>query len=120
VYEPAPNGTTCDDGDATTVADMCQAAVCAGTPDVDPPMCEGVSCEDGNTCTADACSGGSCTHVPLADGTRCDDGNRRTGGDRCVAGVCRAKDRSVVAHGKWRETRRNWDTRYWWGKPKGR
>jgi hypothetical protein len=120
VYEPAPTGTTCDDGDPTTVADMCQAAVCEGTPGVGAPMCEGVSCEDGNTCTADACSEGSCSHVPLADGTRCDDGNRRTAGDRCVAGVCRPKDRSIVAHGKWRETRRNWDTRYWWGKPKGR
>jgi hypothetical protein len=118
--EPAPAGTACDDGDPITVSDMCSAGSCRGTPQV-APMCQGVSCEDGNSCTIDACAKGSCTHLALADGTRCDDGNRRTSGDRCVAGVCRSKGRSAAAtSGKWRQTRQDWDTRYWWGKPRSR
>ena len=80
-----------------------------------------VSCEDGNSCTVDACAKGSCSHLALADGTLCDrdHGNRRTSGDRCLAGVCRSKGRSEAkTSGKWRESRRSWDTRYWWGKPR--
>lgn len=89
VSEPAPNGTACDDGDATTVADMCTAGACSGTPDVvGPPVCGGLTCDDANACTADACTESGCTHMALADGTSCDDGDRRTRTDRCTAGVC--------------------------------
>jgi hypothetical protein len=89
VSQPAPDGTACDDGDATTIADLCTAGACSGTPEVvGPPLCAGLSCDDGNTCTADACSESGCTHVPLADGTSCDDGDRATRRDRCSSGVC--------------------------------
>lgn len=108
---PAANGTSCDDGNATTVADMCSAGVCRGTPDVvGPPICGGASCEDGNLCTADACSLSGCTHIPLADGTSCDDGNRRTPRDRCQAGSCVGKLTREFDHGKW------WGSRRWWDK----
>jgi len=108
IARPAPNGTMCDDGDATTVADMCTDAVCAGTPPVSgPPVCGGLSCEDGNTCTADACTELGCTHVALADGTACDDGDRKTRGDRCSAGTCvgaeKSSKRGFWANGKYWE-----------------
>ena len=32
-----PNGTACDDSDATTCTDVCNAGVCAGTPTAVPP-----------------------------------------------------------------------------------
>jgi hypothetical protein len=91
VTESRPDGTACDDGDAGTVADLCSAGTCRGTPEVvvvEPPVCAGLSCDDANSCTADACTEAGCTHIALADGTSCDDGNRRTRRDRCTAGVC--------------------------------
>jgi hypothetical protein len=95
---PAPDGTSCDDGDATTVADMCSAGSCKGTPDVvGPPVCGGLTCEDGNTCTADACTESGCTHLPLADGTSCDDGNKSTRQDKCTSGVCAGVDKKKRA-----------------------
>jgi hypothetical protein len=115
-FAPAPNGTSCDDGDPTTLADMCSAGDCRGTPDVvGPPVCEGTSCEDGNFCTADACTASGCTHIPLADGTSCDDGSRRTVGDQCTTGICVGKEKRVSSNGKWKDVRQSWDTRRWWG-----
>ncbi|RYE85883.1 MAG: hypothetical protein EOO75_16440, partial [Myxococcales bacterium] len=74
-------GTVCDDGDACTQTDACQAGVCKGgaaTP-----------CSDGNACTSDACDPATgCVFVPVADETTCDDGNACNSGDRCVAGAC--------------------------------
>jgi hypothetical protein len=113
VYVPAANGIACDDGNASTVADMCRAGECRGTPDVvGPPLCEGTACEDGNFCTADACTISGCTHIPLADGTTCDDGSRRTLRDRCQAGSCVGRMEREFEHGKW------WGSRRWWDKPR--
>jgi hypothetical protein len=115
VIEPAADGAACDDGNAATVADMCSAAVCSGTPDVvGPPVCQGLSCDDANACTADACTESGCTHIALADGTVCDDGNRRTHADTCRAGVCAGREKREFSHGKW------WGSRKWWDKPTAR
>jgi cysteine-rich repeat protein len=52
----APVAGPCDDGDACTVADRCDAGRCAGTPATD-----GTACDDGNACTtADVCTRGLC------------------------------------------------------------
>ncbi|MBI5501708.1 MAG: hypothetical protein HY907_15800 [Deltaproteobacteria bacterium] len=43
---PAPEGSSCDDGDPCTVDDVCAGGACAG-----PAM----DCDDGNSCTRDTC-----------------------------------------------------------------
>lgn len=77
-------GSSCDDGNACTENDSCQAAGCAGTA---------VACADTNPCTADTCSPTlGCQHTPVAAGTGCDDGDGCTTGDSCQAGgVCGGK-----------------------------
>jgi hypothetical protein len=105
-----PNGTTCNDSNACTNPDTCQAGICTGSPLTGP------TCDDGNACTqTDSCQSGTCTggspvacsavdqcHLPgtcspvtgicstpdRADGGRCDDGNLCTKGDECIGGIC--------------------------------
>ena len=96
-------GAVCDDGDACTLVDECNAGVCQGSnPVVCSPMDEchdagvcdpltgacspvpkpnGSACDDGNPCTTDACQTGTCTGVSKLDGTPCD-------GGVCIAGGC--------------------------------
>jgi hypothetical protein len=96
----------CDDEDACTEGDVCEAGACVGTPVVlcdDGDPCNGVEtcdpqtarclagvapgCDDGNPCTNDGCDADvGCVHVPNA--APCDDGNACTGGDRCERGGC--------------------------------
>ena len=71
------DGTSCDDGDPCTTADVCGGGACAGVD---------VACSDGNPCTVDACvaDSGQCVHDagPLV-GAPCD------AGDACVlAAAC--------------------------------
>ena len=74
------NGSTCDDGNACTTNDACNAGTCGGTA---------VSCNDNNGCTTDSCDTSiGCVHVNLANGTHCDDGNHCTTTDRCSGGIC--------------------------------
>ncbi|WP_437954919.1 thrombospondin type 3 repeat-containing protein [Sorangium sp. So ce119] len=81
-------GTTCDDGNACTGADACQAGTCAGAP-----LGDGAACDDGNACTgADACQAGACAGAPLGDGAACDDGDACTRTDACQAGACVGAD----------------------------
>jgi hypothetical protein len=132
------DGTTCDDGNACTLDDTCQAGVCkggaplncmaadqchaAGVCDPSTGLCsnpakaDGASCNDGNACTqSDSCqagvctganpvvcgagdqchlagtcdpSSGACSNPAKADGASCDDGNSCTAGDMCMAGAC--------------------------------
>lgn len=71
----------CDDGNACTTDDHCQAGQCTSS--------NLLSCDDGNACTADTCQPeGGCNHLP-AEGD-CDDGNVCTEGDSCEAGQCAA------------------------------
>ncbi len=85
-HPPVEDATPCDDGDACTATDLCQAGSCQGS---DP-----VTCDDSNDCTDDACdSQAGCLYVPISPccgnnqveaGEQCDDGNA-TGGDGCSA-----------------------------------
>jgi hypothetical protein len=45
----APNGTTCDDGNASTVGDMCSAGICGG--DVNECLTNNGGCSPSATCT---------------------------------------------------------------------
>src|SRR5882724_6754065 len=66
-----PDGTVCNDGNACTTADTCQAGVCTGGS-AEP---DGVPCDDGNSCTSDdACVSGVCAGTAVADGTTCNAG----------------------------------------------
>ncbi len=68
----------CDDGNACSVGDLCQAGTCLGIP---------ADCDDLNPCTADGCSAEEgCIYTPI--GAPCDDGNPCTIGDVCQQGAC--------------------------------
>ena len=75
----AVTGTDCDDTNACTSTDKCQAGTCTGVA---------VNCNDNNTCTNDSCSPttGLCVNTPVSG--VCNDGNACTSGDVCTAGVC--------------------------------
>ncbi len=78
-----PNGSACDDGNACTQADACQAGTCRSGATL--------TCDDGNPCTVDACSPQSgCTVAPVANGTACSDGNVCNGTETCQLGTCTA------------------------------
>jgi hypothetical protein len=77
-----PDGTPCDDANACTHGDTCQAGVCTGTPTVCGVQDQ---CNDASTCDPKT---GICTPHPKANGTPCDDGNACTRSDSCHGGVC--------------------------------
>ncbi|MBI5533646.1 MAG: hypothetical protein HY898_13080 [Deltaproteobacteria bacterium] len=76
---PANNGTACNDGNACTTQDSCQAGVCTGTPMV---------CVSSNPCHDAACVAGNCLETSKADGTSCVDSDLCTQTDVCVGGTC--------------------------------
>src|SRR5207244_2457521 len=79
----APNGTACNDGNACTQTDTCQAGVCTGA---DPTGCApSDQCHVAGTCNPNT---GACSNPVTADGTACDDANLCTLTDVCQAGVC--------------------------------
>lgn len=81
----------CDDGDACTTADACNAGTCAGTPMVcsTPPA---ATCTNGTTLQTFAmngtCNNGTCEYTPTS--IVCDDNDACTTGDFCNAGACRS------------------------------
>ena len=78
-----PNGTTCNDGDACTQTDTCQAGVCTGSNDV---ICTASDqCHNAGTCDP---STGQCSNPNKPNGTTCNDGSACTTVDVCTAGVC--------------------------------
>ncbi len=80
---PAPDDSVCDDANACTHIDRCQAGRCAGA---DPVVCAARdACHSVGLCDP---STGVCSDPPLADGTICDDDNRCTRLDVCDKGVC--------------------------------
>lgn len=84
VKQPRANGTSCDDGDACTRTDTCQAGVCVGG---NPVVCDPADqCHQAGVCQA---ATGRCTYADQPDGTSCTDGNACTSGETCQAGVCR-------------------------------
>ncbi|WP_164011435.1 hypothetical protein [Pyxidicoccus trucidator] len=77
------NGSACNDGNACTRTDACQAGTCVGG---NPVTCTARSaCHDVGTC---APATGACSAPERPDGTACTDGNACTTGDVCAAGVC--------------------------------
>ena len=79
---PAPNGASCDDGDACTVGDKCSDGVCTTGG---PKDCSAFD----SACTVGVCGDdGECTASPFEDGTACDDGDACTSGDACERGFC--------------------------------
>ena len=74
------NASPCDDGNACTVGDICNASGCV------PSAVK--NCNDGNPCTTDSCTvaTGACANANNANA--CDDGNACTNGDKCGAGSC--------------------------------
>jgi hypothetical protein len=76
-FEPL-TGVSCDDGDVCTLADHCDAGVCAGTT---------INCGDNNVCTTDSCDpAGGCLYS--FNNLACDDGDPCTVGDHCTQGNC--------------------------------
>ena len=77
------DGVACDDGNACTQTDSCQAGACVGA---NPVVCMAADdCHLPGACNA---STGTCAYAPKADGSACNDGNSCTSGDSCQAGMC--------------------------------
>ena len=76
------DGTPCDDGDACTLLDSCDAGAC--TP------AENVTCTAPSPCHLAICNpaDGSCSSTPKAEGAPCNDGDACTLIDQCLAGAC--------------------------------
>ena len=78
-----PNGAACNDGNACTLVDTCQAGACSGGM---PKVCTALDqCHVAGTCDPGT---GVCSNPNKADGTTCTDGNACTTGDACQSGTC--------------------------------
>jgi hypothetical protein len=79
----APNGTSCNDANACTQTDSCQAGVCAGS---NPVVCSASDqCHVAGTCDTGT---GLCSNPAAPNGTSCNDANACTQTDSCQSGVC--------------------------------
>ncbi len=78
---PNTSGGICNDGNACTSADTCDAGACTGVS---------FSCPAPTACQAAvACDGdGGCVVSTKPNGTACDDGNACTRSDVCTSGTC--------------------------------
>jgi hypothetical protein len=78
-----PDGSNCNDLNACTAVDRCQAGQCVGAS---PKVCPA----NADPCQQPVCAprGGLCGFGPGPDGATCDDGNRCTTNDRCESGLC--------------------------------
>ena len=82
---PKANGTACNDADACTQSDTCQAGACTGAS---PVICTAQDqCHDVGTCDA---ANGTCSNPTKANGAACSDGDACTTSDTCQAGACSA------------------------------
>jgi hypothetical protein len=74
------NTAACNDGNACTQLDACDAGKCVGS---NPK-----NCDDGNPCTTDGCTAatGACTQTNNT--AACSDNNACTTGDACSSGKC--------------------------------
>ena len=77
------NGTSCNDGNACTLTDTCQAGACVGT---DPVVCTALDqCHDVGVCNP---ATGACSNPNKTNGTVCNDNNACTQTDTCFNGTC--------------------------------
>jgi len=122
-FVPLADGAPCDDRDACTTLDRCQAGACRGLER---------ACDDGLDCTFDTCDAGACAHLPapgtcltsggcipvgaspvddpcrvcvatdrlapVADGLACADDGVACTSDRCEGGACRHRDAPDACH----------------------
>ncbi len=82
---PTP-GSSCDDGNAATVNDVCKDYVCQGTD-----LCAAVTCPNRTQCfQRGVCNPqtGFCEYEYKVDGTYCDDQDPETPSTTCVSGIC--------------------------------
>ncbi|MBI3203074.1 MAG: hypothetical protein HYZ29_16170, partial [Myxococcales bacterium] len=76
-------GTACNDENACTQTDTCQAGTCTGS---NPVTCSPLDqCHDAGTCNPTT---GACTNPAKADGASCNDESACTAGESCNAGSC--------------------------------
>lgn len=81
------DGTACDDGDDTTVNDVCLSGTCQGVDLCAQVTCEALDdCHDPGNCDSQT---GRCDDIRKEDGSRCDDNDDFTQDDVCQAGVCK-------------------------------
>ena len=88
-----PNTNPCNDGDACTRTDTCEAGVCRGS---NPVVCTTANpCQTPGTCspTSGVCS----SPTPRGDGTPCSDSDACTANDTCQGGACRSGTPVVCA-----------------------
>jgi hypothetical protein len=88
-----PNGSACNDGDACTQTDTCQAGACVGG---NPVVCAADQCRQAGTCDPQT---GQCNGLPKPNGTPCDDGNDCTQTDACKAGACVGSNTKACSDG---------------------
>lgn len=78
------DGASCDDGNACTKADLCEAGLCMGGDKIQCPQAD--ACHEAVTCDALI---GECPELPAKpDGTFCDTGDPCTADEHCVQGEC--------------------------------
>lgn len=78
-----PNQTPCNDGNACTQTDTCQAGTCIGG---NPKTCAASNqCHVEGVCNP---STGTCSDPAKPNGTPCSSGNTCAGGEACTAGTC--------------------------------
>jgi RHS repeat-associated protein/uncharacterized repeat protein (TIGR01451 family) len=88
------NGTTCNDGNACTQTDTCQAGVCTGGNAVTCTASD--QCHVAGTCNT---STGVCSNPVAANGTACPNATVCDGAETCQAGVCTPGTPPVVSDG---------------------
>lgn len=77
------DGTVCNDGDACTRSDQCQAGACVGG---NPVVCSATdACHVAGVCNSTT---GSCSTPAKPNGSPCNDGNACTQTDSCQSGFC--------------------------------
>ena len=75
----ALSGTPCDDEDACTSGDTCQAGTCVGQP---------IVCGTASACVVHSCNSATGCVTTFPAGTPCDDGDACTSDDSCASGAC--------------------------------
>ncbi len=82
-YSNVSNGTSCNDGNACTLADSCQGGVCSGS---NPVVCTAMDqCHAAGACNP---STGACSNPAAPDGTSCTGSNLCDQSYACVGGSC--------------------------------
>ncbi|OGQ90119.1 MAG: hypothetical protein A2289_03850 [Deltaproteobacteria bacterium RIFOXYA12_FULL_58_15] len=77
------DSSSCDDGNLCTQLDQCSAGKCIGS---NPTICSAIDpCHLAGTCEPTT---GVCSNPPIENGVLCDDGNACTSRTACVGGHC--------------------------------